>query len=258
MSNKPLRYACYYGLGRLYDLAAYDLVILQPGHYDQDQVADLRSRGVCVAAYLSIGSEANPVAGGDWHVIDPFTGRPAGNPGWDALWVDCGSPVWQAHVLDESIPAILGRGFQGLLLDNLDVQESHPETRPGVTALVHRIRATYPGLMLIANRGFSVLDALVSSLDAVLFEAFTTYHAGDRYRAWGEAGLAWTEEKALRLRRLSDTWEVLALDYAAPHEQALRHLAETRAQAYSFPSFVGTRALDWLPNSEVDLLPATS
>jgi polysaccharide biosynthesis protein PelA len=248
--NGPLKYACYYGRGRLLDLAAYDLVILESAGYFPEEVAYLRSCGVCVTAYLSIGSEANPGTGRDWHMIDPVTGCPDGDPRWDGLWVDCGSPAWQTHVLDESIPAILGRGFQGLLLDNLDVQESHSETRSGVIELVQRIRTAYPGLMLIGNRGFSVLDALLPTVDAILFEAFTTYHDGDRYAAWSEAGLAWTEDKALWLRSLGHELAVFALDYAAPRDFALRHLAKSRALVHGFPSFVSTRALDWLPALE--------
>jgi polysaccharide biosynthesis protein PelA len=248
-SAKPLTYACYYGPARLPQLACYAQIIVQPAYYTAGQVAYLRSRGVCAIAYLSIGYEPAPEAVRDWYVFSPYTGLPARDPRWDVFVVDCRSPTWQEYVLRERIPEILNRGFQGLFLDNLDVQESYPDTRSGVIDLVRRIRRAHPDLTLIVNRGFSVLDALVSTVDGVLFEAFTTYHDTERYAAWEGAELAWTEMQAARLRQLNPEWPILALDYALPHEQALRHLAEARARAHGFSSFVSNRALDWLPDS---------
>jgi len=180
-------------------------------------------------------------------VTDPNTGLPVRDLRWDTFYVDCRSPAWQDHVLRQRIPEILARGFQGLLLDNLDVQESYPETRLGVISLIQRIRLAYPDSILVVNRGFSALDALVASVTAVLFEAFTTYHDGQRYAAWEGADLAWTVAQASRLQNLNRDWPILALDYAAPQDTALRRLAAERARAHGFVSFVTTWALDWLP-----------
>ena len=246
--NELLNYACYYGPAKLLDLAHYNMIIVEPAYYTSTQVTELRSRGVCVIAYLSIGYEPASGAGEGWHVIDPSTNLPVRDPRWDTLFVDCRSLAWQDYVLRERIPAILARGFQGLLLDNLDVQESYPDTRPGVISLIQRVRRAHPDLVLVANRGFSVLDALATSVTAVLFEAFTTYHDGQRYTAWEGTDLAWTEIQARRLRSLNREWPILALDYAAPQDTDLRHLAAERARAHGFASFVTTWSLDWLPD----------
>ena len=247
--NEPLSFACYYGPARLRDLASYNLVLVEPAYYAPAQVAQLRARDVQAIAYLSIGYEPAPGVGERWHVTDPSTGLPVRDPRWDTLLVDCRSPVWQDHVVCQRIPDILARGFQGLLLDNLDVQERYADTRPGVISLIQRIRRAHPDLILVANRGFSILDALVTSVDTVLFEAFTTYHDGKSYAAWKGADLAWTEIQARRIRSLNCAWPVLALDYAAPQDAELRCLAAARASAHGFISFVSTWALDWLPDA---------
>ena len=246
--NRVQSFACYYGPAESDRLANYDLVIVQPEHYAPDQVALLRSRGVVVIAYLSIGYEPAPGLGVNWHIANPDDGMPLHDPRWDTLYVDCRSPAWQTHVLQQRIPEILARGVQGLFLDNLDVQETHPQTRPGVIDLVRRIRRGYPDLALIANRGFSALDSLTAQVDAALFEAFTTYHDGERYSAWPDADLAWTEAQVKRLRGLRPDWPILALDYAAPHDRALRARAEERARAHGLFWFASTWALDWLPD----------
>ena len=89
----------------------------------------------------------------------------------------------------------------------------------------------------------------MTSVDTVLFEAFTTYRDGKRYAAWEGADLAWTETQARRIQSLNCAWPILALDYAAPQDAELRRLAVARASAHGFSSFVSTWALDWLPDA---------
>ena len=76
------------------------------------------------------------------------------------------------------------RGFAGLFLDTIDVQEIFPETRKGAADLVRQIRAQYPSILLAANRGFSLLEETNFCLDAFLFEAFTTHCRDGEYAAW--------------------------------------------------------------------------
>ena len=240
-------YACYYGLNRLDDLAAFDLVILQPEHYPAAQVSFLCARATLPIAYLAIGEEPPRQPPAAWALRDAETGQAVQNPEWQTDLIDCRSPAWQAHLLEERIPAITARGFRGLFLDTLDVADRHPETRPGVLQLLRSIRARYPQLALIADRGFSLLDEIQNLLDGFLFEAFTTRSVGGGYAPWEAAELAWTAQQAARLLTLDRQLPLFALDYAAPADRALHSLARQRARAYGFLPYVTTRALDWLP-----------
>ena len=248
--KKIANYACYYGTGRLLDVAAFDLVILQPAHYTIDQIKLLRARGTHTIAYLSIGETAKLDSAADWYMLEPQSRVPARNPRWQTAFVDCRAPAWQAHLLQRRIPDILARGFEGLFLDTLDIQDIYPETRPAVIRLLHRIRDQYPNLILVANRGFSVLEQVIANLDAVVFEAFSTYYDNGRYQAWGGSDRAWTETIAAQLRAISGR-PILALDYAVPDDHRLRGIAKSRAHEHGFLSFVSTYALDWLPKSRV-------
>ncbi len=247
----PLRpissFACYYGSDRVDDLASYDLVILPPPHYGRDQIERLQQAGGVCFAYLSLGELPEQQARSEWQFIDPASGQPANNPLWKTIYLDCRLAAWQNHVLNVSIPAIMQRGFAGLFLDTIDVQEIFPETRKGAADLVRQIRAQYPSILLAANRGFSLLEETNFCLDAFLFEAFTTHCRDGEYAAWNGSELLWTEQKATELRAISGDRPILALDYAAPEDSELRRLATERAGSHGFVSFVGTRYLNWLP-----------
>lgn len=240
-------FACYYGAGRLTDLAAYDMAILQPLHFTRDQIESVQQTGAHCLAYLSLGELPTDAAEPAWRLIDPPTGQSILNPRWGTIYLDCRLPAWQEQILDVCVPAIRARGFAGLFLDTLDVQESFPATRPGVAELVQRLRTAFPDMLLAANRGFSVLEQIAPALDVFVFEAFTTFCQDGRYVAWTGADLLWTERKAAELTAICGGRPILALDYGAPEDDKLRRLAEQRAAEHNFLSFVTTRYLDWLP-----------
>ena len=243
----PTRYACYYGMGRLVQLAAYNLVILQAAHYTPPEIASLEAAGTRTFAYLSLGEAFGSEAEGPWQILDPDTGRPMVNLKWGTGLVDCRSLLWQDHVLEELVPRLLGVGFSGLFLDTVDVQDRVADTRPGVEQLMRRIRAAYPETGLLVNRGFTVLETVREVADGVVFEAFTSHYDGTRYRSWLGADLAWTMQRALELRATFDRHVLLALDYAAPGDHALRAKAIKRALAHGFVPFVTNHRLDTLP-----------
>lgn len=252
MQHFPSNFVCYYGPARVQALTGYDWAILEPDHYTAEHLATLHDQDVTSLSYLTIGIDPGFGRAGDWCVRDPVSGLPVLNERWGGCVVDCRALSWQSHVLDDLAPKILSRGFQGFLLDNLDIPEAYADTRSGIIELVQRLRQAHPDVLLLANRGFTILDALAPLVDAVLFEAFTTYYDGARYAAWDDNALAWTAMQARRLAVLQPERSVLTLDYAAPGDAALRDRALRRAQSYGFVPFVSTWALDWLPGPEGD------
>ncbi len=240
-------FACYYGPNRLNDLATYDLVIVQPAHYQPDDLAWLHRAGVVCLAYLSLGELPETDASPACRLIDPHSGRPVRNPRWSTVYLDCRLPAWQDHILHVSVPAILARGFDGLFLDTLDAQELFPVTRDAMAQLVAQLRSRFPHILLASNRGFSLLELIAPQLDIFVFEAFSTHCQDGQYVAWSGADLAWTERKAAQVRALSLGRPILALDYGTPEGDTLRRVAEDRAAQHAFLSFVTTCYLDWLP-----------
>lgn len=239
--QRPSRFACYYGRNCLGRLADYDLVILQAEHYDLVDMLILRERGTLPLGYLSLSEVAEAESAASWVIRD------ARNPDWNTVFVDCRSEAWQRFVVEERIPYLAQRGIQGFFLDTVDVPEQYVEIVPGVESLLRRIRAYHPDLMILVNRGFSVLDTVAAMADGVVFESFTTYHDGPRYAAWTGRDLLWTARMAVRLQQALGTRPILTIDYAAPGDVNLRQQAEGRAKAYGFTPFVSTYQLDQLP-----------
>ncbi len=239
--HRPSRFACYYGLNRLERLADYDLAILQAEHYALADMLRLRERGTLPLGYLSLSEVAETESAAPWVLRDTH------NPHWNTVLVDCRSESWQRFVVTERIPYLLQRGIQGFFLDTVDVPEPYAELLPGVESLLRRIRARYPDLTLLVNRGFAVLDTATAMADGVVFESFTAYHDGLRYAAWTGRDLLWTARMAVRLQQTFWPRPILTIDYAAPDDVVLRQQAERRARAYGFTPFVSTCYLDELP-----------
>ncbi len=242
----PVRsYACYYGAGQLAALARRSLVILQPGHYGPSDLAELRAAGTRALAYLSLGETASAGPETPWLLRDGANGL-ATNAEWGTHYIDMRSEAFAREQLEEVIPAVLGRGFDGLFLDGLDAQDRFPMLRDAAVALVRSIRGRLPDAVLVANRAFTILDRIVDSLDGVMFESFTSYCRAGRYYDWSDGDLAWSEERARALRTLCPSLLVLALDYAHPDDRARIAASVGRARAHGFVPYVGTMALDRL------------
>lgn len=238
-------YACYYGAGQLAELARRSLVILQPGHYGPRDLAELRAAGTRALAYVSLGETSSVGPETPWLLRDGANG-PVRNAEWNTYYVDMRHEAFARRLLDEEIPPLLERGFDGLFLDGLDAQDRFPELRGAAVALVRSIRRRLPDAILVANRAFTILDQLVDSLDGVMFESFTSYCRAGRYCDWSEGDLAWSEETARALRALSPSLVVLALDYALPEDRARIDASVGRARAHGYVPYVGTMALDRL------------
>jgi hypothetical protein len=156
------------------------------------------------------------------------------------------------HLLHQIIPDIVSTGFAGLFLDTIEIQDRYPEMRQSVVRLIQSIRKHYPDLLLIGNRGFSILDEIAGSLDAILFEAFSSHYTNGQYQTWKNDEWAWTEHMAKLLQTIYGKCTILALDYADPEDLTLHSLAKERSQAFGFLSFVTTWKIDWLPETEVN------
>jgi hypothetical protein len=109
-------------------------------------------------------------------------------------------------------------------LDTLDTADDYPQAKPGLIQIVKDLRKNFPTKLLVQNRGFRLLEQTADSIDAVMFEDFSTTYDFDKklYR-----GLV-----------------VLAMEYALPTQQNLIVRAYSRAKQYGFIPFVSTINLD--------------
>jgi polysaccharide biosynthesis protein PelA len=248
--DKPLTWLPFYG--QTADEAAlseYDLVVLDPMF--QGDLARISAGGTILYAYLSLGEIRR---------TDPYFERLDAaclleeNASWPGTWrVDVRQPAWQALVLREMLPAILARGFTGLMLDTLDtptwLEQIDPVAHKGMRAaaidLVRGIRRFSPAMPVIVNRGYGMLPDIARLIDGVLVESLLTMPCPDG------GGFRWNPPADVQAqlvllapaRERKPSLPILSLDYWDPADAAGVRKIYRRQRALGHLPYVGTPLL---------------
>ncbi|HET7568015.1 MAG TPA: endo alpha-1,4 polygalactosaminidase [Gaiellaceae bacterium] len=213
-------------------LARYDLVVLDGESTPAARVARLRGEGKLVLAYLDAGTIER---GRGWfprakrYRLDYW-------PDWGEWYAEVSAPGYRALVGGVA-RSFLAKGFDGLFLDNVDMVETHPAQRAGMTALVRSLASLVHGRggFLFAQNGEDAIGPLVRWLDGWNREDVTgTYDfAAKRYVAVPAADRA-AALAALRRMRAKGLL-ALATDYLpAGRSTAAAVAAACRAGALPF------------------------
>lgn len=242
------RWICMYGddLAPIFG-AGLDLAILngsiQPPPADTARLS---------TGYVNLGEADedawywSEVRGQSWLIED--------NPNWPgAHRVDVRSAAWRDLVVQRIAPRVLAKGYRGLFLDTVDSAEWLEEREPrrfagmrqAMVELIVALRTKFPDAMLIANRGFEILDRIAPSIDALLVES--VFHGYDFERqAYRRVPEAERRELVNRLSRFArDTGKpVLVLDYADPADTTAIQASTREARKLGFSCYVGTIELD--------------
>jgi uncharacterized protein (TIGR01370 family) len=251
VADRSLRWLAFYGVAvEEALLATYDIVVLDPAF--QGSIGPVADAGTRVCGYLSLG---------ETRTADPFLtflDRAAllpENPDWPGTRrVDIRHPSWHSLVLDRRIPSLESQGFTGLMFDTLDTPpylealdpDRYHGMREAAIGLVGSIRARWPKMMLIMNRGYALLPDVVQNVDAVIAESLMT--SPDRQTG----GFAWVDSEQVQLqltllKPAARRWPplpILSLDYWDPTDT--RTIAEIyrRERELGHHPYVATRSLD--------------
>ena len=249
-TQKSIRWLAFYGTTADESiLATYDLVVLDPGY--RGSINLIGRTGTKVCGYLSLG---------EIRTADPFVNLPdpaallPENPDWPGtLRVDIRHPSWRSLVLGR-IPSLEAQGFAGLMLDTLDTPPylelldpaRYHGMREAAIELVDSIRAGWPGMILIMNRGYALLPDLADKVDAVIAESLmTTPDQRTGQFAWVDS-----HQLELQLALLSPAvcrrppLPILSLDYWDPHDAATIAEIYRRERELGHHPYVATRLLD--------------
>lgn len=230
-------------------LGAYDLVVVDGGSTEPEQVAALQERGTLVLGYLSAGT------------VEPY--RPwyatARDEGWLLdEWEDWDE--WYAEVAEPGLRDLLvtearrelDQGFDGLFLDNTDMVASHPDQVDGMVALVAALDAEVGDGLLFAQNGDDTVGAIADHLDGWNREDVTATYDFDA-EAYAEVDQADGAAARATLRRLrADGLLVTATDYTARADDPLAGVATDRAcraGALPFTSDIGLTRIASTPTT---------
>lgn len=260
-SAGPPSVAFYYGDDMPVDaLAQFDWAVVETAHVDERELAGIRRHGTEVFAYVSVGE------------VERWRGRPEGlpdaailgeNEAWDSEVADLTHPAWRTHLIEHRIAPLWQAGYRGFFLDTLDsfrlVFSGSDEIRVQRDALADLIRALrerFPGIQLILNRGFEVLDEVHGGVRAVAAESL--------YRRWDPAAERYVEVPEAnrdyllaQLRRARDDYDlpVIAIDYVPPARRELARETARRIDAHGFIPWVSNPALDQVGVGRIEPVP---
>ena len=230
---------------------AYDLVVLESDRHPP--IEPLIDRGKKVVGYLSLGevNETRPYFA-DVKGEGILLGE---NENWKgSYFVDVRDPRWTKRVIDELVPQILRRGFQGIFIDTMDnpghLERLDAKANAGMldagARLIRTIRRNFPRMTIILNRGYDMLPSVERDIDMVLGESvYADYDfEAKKYGRVDEATYRQQVEILQAAARRQTNLKVLTLDYWDPADAA--GIAEIyRIQAANgFSPYVATVELD--------------
>jgi uncharacterized protein (TIGR01370 family) len=233
------------------ELAPFDLLVLDDRHHPP--IEPLRAAGKQVLVYLSAGEveKTRPYFG----AVEMEGSLVEENPNWSgAFRIDLRDKRWQWRLIERIIPSLLAQGFDGLFLDTLDtagyLESLDPVRFAGMTAaaaeLVQRIRTRFPQARIMMNRGFALLPAVESSIDALLAESAYARYDFERktYGLTPEAEYAYAKDLLRALRARRPELAIYSLDYWNPGDaEGIRRIYQVQ-RANGFRPYVSTILLN--------------
>lgn len=231
----------------------FELLVLEPDH--PRLIAPLRGPGASLLGYISLGEveRTRPYVS----TLDDAGALFDPNPNWpDARRVDLRRRAWGELVLDRLIPDILQLGYDGIFVDTMDnaeaMERADPVGNAGMIAagasLLRSIRARFPAIRIMVNRGYAVVPDAVGAFDILLAEAMASRwnFAERRYEMTPDSDWAWQAERLAAARRADPKLTLATLDYWEPDDRKIVAALYARERAAGFSPYVATLALDRL------------
>jgi uncharacterized protein (TIGR01370 family) len=241
-NDAPFRWAVFYGADAPSEAFAEHRMVV----FDSDRHPDIEpiaARRTQVLGYLSIGEVHRTRS--YFAEVEREGLLVYENPTWPgAFAVDVRDARWRKRIVEELVPAILARGFQGVFLDTADT--AIDLERRDRTKFAGATLATIELVKAIRSRHPQILPAVENAIDMVLAESLVT--------AWDfpnkRPRMAPAGERAAQVAQLVDArrrtpkLRVLALEYWTPEDTARIKEIYAEVRALGFAPYVATVALD--------------
>jgi polysaccharide biosynthesis protein PelA len=231
----------------------YDLLVLEPDHVRP--IAPLRGPKARLLGYVSLGEveRRRPFVG----ALDRAGALKAPNANWpDARFVDLRHPLWTSLLLDEVIPQILAKGYDGIFMDTLDNAEAMEHADPAnnggmikaAANLVKAIRARFPQIMIMLNRGYALLPDAAAHIDVVLGEAMASRwnFSTERYEMTSVDDWLWQANLLRAAKQANSALILTTLDYWDTEDPKTIATLYEREREAAFHPYVATLALNRL------------
>jgi uncharacterized protein (TIGR01370 family) len=229
------------------------VLVLEPHH--ARPIAPLRGPGSILLGYVSFGEveRSRPY----FAALEKAGALKAANPNWpNARLADLRHPAWRAAVLDRLVPAILALGYDGIFIDTMDnaeaMERQDPVANKGMVAagvtLIAAVRARFPRMRIMLNRGYALLPDVAPKIDYLLGEAMASRwnFAAKHYELLSGSDWAWQAGRLRAAKARNPALRLMTLDYWDPADTKQVAALYARERAAGFSPYVATLALDRL------------
>lgn len=251
--------AFYYAANPPWDeLQAFDIVVVDPDHVPDPNLPALTHTRL--AAYVALG-EAHPSRATT--AIIPKAWLRGENKDWGSRLIDQSQADWPRFFTENMIAPLWKNGYRTFFLDTLDSYHlfaKTPEQRAvqeaGMVAVVNAVKARFPEVKLIFNRGFEILDRTHTDVEAVVAESlFQGYNASQaKFTVVSQADRNWLLGQ---LQRVRDEYRlpVIAIDYVPSSQRALARETARRIAELGIIAWVTTPDLGSLGVGDIEVMP---
>lgn len=233
------------------DLLPYQVIVLDSAYHPP--LERLKDRRRILLGYISVGEVEkhrpwfNQVKG--WGILGDE------NPNWPgSYYVDVRDKRWVKLVVEQLVPDLLHKGFDGVFLDTLDnpphLERTDPKRWAGMTRasarLVKAIRHNWPRARIMMNRGYELLPDTAAALDYALGESvYTTWNfALERAELQPEEAYRFQVQALRDAQRRNPALSVMTLDYWDLSDAKMVRDIYALQRANGFSPYVSVVALD--------------
>lgn len=251
-----LKWLCYYGDDRaVLSLPHYNLLVLEADALGSITRQDKGNR-ICLA-YMSIG-EVAPTRW-FWPLVENKPWVLEKNRDWDgSARVNPASKEWQEMLINLIAPKLLEAGYDGFMLDNVDIGEYLEQMDPkkyagaknAVVDIIRLLRKTYPHAAIVPNGGLDTAAEAADCIDAVVRESiFSRWILNSSgaisYVNVSQQARAWLWPRLMRIRGLGIP--ILDLEYVKPGDASARKRVLEESRNAGFFPYIAQRNLMHLP-----------
>jgi len=259
-------YAIYYDGAKHLDnlairLAPYDLAILNTNHLSEKETSVLKCSGKLLVSYLSVGE----VDGGSplLKTAQEKGWLLGGNKEWESYYVNVTLEDWHSQ-MSAAAGDILKKGYDGVFLDTVDTVDLEDAAVPkeklaeGMISLIHRLRAEHPEMLIIQNRGFTVISETAKDVDGVMYEDYSTGYSNTnkKYKPYNPDKIRSSKARVNIMTELAKQMPVLTLDYARSGDTKTACAATQAARRCGFIPAVSVGTLDDLLDYKLGQCPS--
>lgn len=256
----PTAFTFWYGINPPVELLSqFDRIIVEADNLNDQEINTLKQHESKVLAYLSIG-EWNP--------------RRTTNKPIESAWILGSNPNWHSNIMDltangwkqfiaNRIEALKKRGFQGLFLDTLDSYMllkmsavQNKQQQQGLIHLIKQIKADHPDFLLVANRGFEIMDRIAPYLEAVAAESMYQGwdNAKQQYIPVLENDRNWLKQ-TLSAIKSKYNFNIVILDYLPPEQREKARKTAQKIERDGFIPWVSNPSLDYMGIGLIEAIP---